>query len=231
MVGSLVLLPSPLVGAGAYAVLAEAFRDAGVVTQVAEVPVGIRSGGEVMAAFRGAVSQARPDLVVAHSNAGLVAPAVADGIPVVFMDAALPPPEGEYAMAQPALFGQLASLADDDGLLPVWTGWWDEEDVEPLFPDRGTRVRVEATLPRLPLAYFRSTVRSLSGWEALPCAYLAFGETYAVELARARGLAWPTAEVSGARHLHFLHDPAGVAGRVLELARLATGGAGAGGSV
>jgi len=227
VVESLVVLPSPLVGPGAYAVLAEAFRDAGVTAEVADVPSGVTSGGEVLRAFRTVVAQARPDVVLAHSNAGLVAPAVADGIPVVFVDAALPAPEGESPMAPPAMLTHLEALAGDDGLLPPWTAWWDEADVAPLFPDARSRAAVEAGEPRLPLGYFRTTVTAPHGWDRARCAYLAFGTTYAVELARARRLRWPTGEVDDARHLHFLHDPAGVATLVLDLAHLASGGAGA----
>jgi hypothetical protein len=67
-------------------------------------------------------------------------------------------------------------------------------------------------------------VAAPAGWERSACAYLAFGTTYAVELARARRLGWPVAEVEGARHLHFLHDPSGVVARVLDLAHLTSGG-------
>ena len=227
MVESLVVLPSPLVGVGAYAVLAEAFRDAGVAAIVAEVPTGVTSGDEVLRAFGTAVAQVRPDVVLAHSNAGLVAPAVADGIPVVFMDAALPATEGESPMAPPAMLGHLEALAGDERLLPPWTAWWSEVDVAALFPDDRSRAVVEAGEPRLPLGYFRTTVNAPDGWEGSPCAYLAFGATYAVELARARRLGWPTEQVDDALHLHFLHDPAGVVARVLRLARPRNGGAGA----
>ncbi|CAN7375088.1 alpha/beta fold hydrolase [Knoellia sp. LjRoot47] len=226
-VGTVLVLPSPLVGSGAYAVLAQAFRDAEVSAEVAEPPGGLTSGGEVLRAFAAVAERERPDVVVAHSNAGLVAPAVADGIPLVFVDAALPAGEGESPMAPPAMLGHLAALADGHGVLPPWTQWWDEEDVAPLFPDARARAAVEASEPRLPLGYFRTTVPSPKGWERGPRAYLAFGATYAVELARARRLGWPTGEVEGARHLHFLHDPAGVARAVVELAQGLTGGGGA----
>jgi hypothetical protein len=227
VVESLVVLPSPLVGAGAYAVLAEAFRDAGVAAIVAEVPTGVTSGDEVLHAFGTAVARARTDLVLAHSNAGLVAPAVADGIPVVFMDAALPAAEGESPMAPPAMLGHLEALADEDGLLPAWSAWWGEDEVAPLFPDARSRAVVEAGEPRLPLGYFRTTVTAPPQWDHGSCAYLAFGTTYAVELARARRLGWPTEQVGDALHLHFLHDPAGVVARVLQLVRPRNGGAGA----
>lgn len=231
MVRSVVVLPSPLVGATVYRVLAEAFHAAGVAAEVAEGPAVAQSGAEVLDSFRRTVGRVRPDLVVAHSNAGLVAPAVADGIPLVFVDAAMPPPAGECTTAPPGMLAQLVSLAGEDELLPRWTQWWDEADVGPLFPDPETRRNLEPSIPRLPLGYFRSTVPVSAGWEAGPCAYLAFGTTYAVELARAREAGWPTAELAGARHLHFLHDPAGVVDQVLSLAGAVTGGAGVGTSV
>ncbi|MDT0214637.1 hypothetical protein Q9R29_12140 [Rothia sp. ARF10] len=195
-------------------------------------PRAARSGGDVLAAYREAFDATRPGLVVAHSNAGLVAPAVAGGTPLVFVDAALPPASGESPMAPPAMLGHLDALVGDDGLLPPWTRWWGEDDVAPLFPDRSARAGVEASEPRLPLGYFRTTVPVPEGWQSGPCAYLAFGGTYAVELARARRLAWPVAQLQGALHLHFLHDADGVVARVLELASALDGhDAGASGPV
>lgn len=175
-------------------------------------------------AFRLTVRDTAPDLVVAHSNAGLVAPAASGGAPVVFVDAALPAPAGPGAMAPEPLMARLVALADERGLLPPWTQWWDESDVAPLFPDEATRRRVEGGQPRLPLRYFSSEVEAPTGWEGGPHAYLAFGGTYAVELARARRLGWPTRVLDGARHLHHLHDPGRVARAVLALAGAARAG-------
>ncbi|KGN34813.1 hypothetical protein N802_01815 [Knoellia sinensis KCTC 19936] len=216
---SILLLPSPLVGVHAYAVLAEAFRACGRFSEIAEPPSQVTTGVQVREAFRRAVLRMSPDLVVAHSNAGLVAPAVADGIPVVFVDAALPPTVGQTTMAPPALHDSIAGLADSSGLLPPWTQWWPEDDVAALFPDSQVRASIESQEPRLPLSYFRTTVGAPARWEARPCAYLAFGETYAREQARARRLGWPVAVLDDALHLHHLHEPTGVAERVLELAR------------
>jgi hypothetical protein len=231
VVGSVLVLPSPLVGAGAYAVLADAFRADGHSARVVDLPGRVSSGQNLFDACERAVTEFAPEVVVAHSNAGLVAPAVADGIPVLFVDAALPPPAGECAMAPAHLLLHLEAMADAEGLLPPWTQWWSEEDVATLFPDATTRAVVEATVPRLPLAYFRTRVTAPDQWEARPQAYLAFGATYADELARARQLGWPSRMLPGAGHLHHLHDPSGVARDILDLAAALVGDAGAGGSV
>lgn len=220
---SVLVLPSPLVGAGAYAGLVDALSARGHPARVAPVPDGVRSGAEVLAAFRRARGAEVLDLVLAHSNAGLVAPAVADGIPVVFVDAALPATRGRSPMAPTSLTGHLGTLAGPDGLLPPWTEWWNEEDLAPLFPDAATRRSVEAGEPRLPLAYFGTSVPVPPGWERGPNAYLAFGATYAAELARARALGWPLRVLDDALHLHHLHDPGSVAAEVIALADLVTG--------
>jgi hypothetical protein len=41
-----------------------------------------------------------------------------------------------------------------NGVLPVWTQWWSEEEVSGLFPDAATRGRVEGQQHQLPLTYF-----------------------------------------------------------------------------
>lgn len=214
----IVILPSPLVGSGAYRLLAHATGDQGVDASVAELPSNVAEGQDVVEAFRSAVERARPDLVVAHSNSGLVAPIVAGDVPLVFMDAALPAGHGSTAMAPPAMLSRLESLADAGGVLPTWTAWFDEESVAGLFPDADTRAEVVGGLPRLPLDYFRSAVDVPDGWESGARAYLAFGATYAGELARARALGWPVHTVEGAQHLHHLVDPGGVLRLILDLA-------------
>ena len=87
-----------------------------------------------------------------------------------------------------------------------------------VFPDAETRAEVEAEQPRLPLSYFRARLRVPDGWARRPCAYLAFGDTYAEEVAFAREHGWPVTVLDG-RHLHQLHDPAAVGAAVVALAR------------
>lgn len=52
----------------------------------------------------------------------------------VFVDAGLPPRDGEVPLAPPELFASLADKVNSDGLLPPWTSWWDEADVAGLSP-------------------------------------------------------------------------------------------------
>ncbi|NUR07820.1 MAG: hypothetical protein HOQ45_12540, partial [Nocardioidaceae bacterium] len=105
--------------------------------------------------------------------------------------------------------------ADADGLLPPWTEWWPSEDTAVLLPDGTVRAAVEREQRRLPLAYFEAAVPSPPGWRDLPAAYLAFGEAYAEETARARASGWRV-EVLPGEHLHLVVDPEAVADFVVD---------------
>ena len=174
----------------------------------------------MLAAYVAAARDLETPVVVAHSNAGLFAPAVADAAaaPVTgYVDAALAASTGPTPLATPAFLTFLAGLADDDGLLPPWSQWWGDVD---LFPDDATRARVEARQPRLPLAYFHATLATPAGWESRRQAYLAFGDTYADETARARALGWKVRRLDvrdRGGHLFLLHDPAATATALREL--------------
>ena len=196
-------VPSPLLGPAAWAPVAELLG--GAVARVDEVE-------EVAAGLSEVV-------LVPHSNAGLHAPRLAaavGAVAVVYVDAALPATGPDTALAPPRFLDFLATLADEDGLLPPWTQWWGDE-VDALFPDAATRAAVEAEEPRLPLSWFSSRVAVPDGWADRPSGYLAFGDTYAEEIAFARGREWPVTVLAG-RHLHQLVAPAEVARAIANLA-------------
>src|SRR2546430_1925521 len=89
----------------------------------------------IEAALQAAPSQ--PSVVVGHSGAGAFLPSIAAGLSsptrLVFVDAGLPPCEGQ-AMASAEFLDQLRSLAVD-GVLPKWSTWWGEGVMEALVPD------------------------------------------------------------------------------------------------
>ncbi len=211
----LLLVPSPLVGPATWDPVATLLQRRGHDARVVDTS-SVRGPLDLVAAVADAAGRDEVALVT-HSNAGLAVPVLGDRISLgatVFVDAALPTDAGSTPMAPPALLDLLDGLADEDGLLPPWTEWWD--DLSGVFPDPGVQALVEATRPRLPLSYFTAHLPVPDGWTDRPAAYLAFGETYAAELAFAVGHGWPTASLEGG-HLHQLHDPGGVAAEVLSL--------------
>ena len=219
-----VVLPSPFLPAVAYAPLVDALGRHGWGVTVATTASPPEGPGDVLTAFGTCVERERPHVVVAHSNAGRYAVAVAAGAPVVLVDAALPPGSGEATLAPEALLEHLSGLADADGLLPPWTRWWAEEDLATVVPDAEVLAGIRAQEPRVPLSYVRSTLGAPARWQEAPQGYLALGDTYADELALARRLGWPTAVLEGAGHLHHLAEPDAVAAVVVDLAhRLGVG--------
>ncbi|KQU64658.1 hypothetical protein ASC58_19305 [Phycicoccus sp. Root101] len=214
------VLPSPLLGPVAYGPLAGALDARGASTAVADLPDGVLTPAAVLAGFVDQLVSSGASLLVAHSNAGYLVPALHAAVPVgavVLVDAALPlAPGPTTVLAPPAFADFVAGLPKVDGLLPPWPLWWDPADVGPLFPSEDWLSRVTDGAPRLPPSWFTTPVEVPGGWEALPAAYLGFGGTYAEELTFARGAGWPVDVVEG-HHLHLLSEPDATAEAVLGL--------------
>ncbi|QWF22918.1 hypothetical protein KM427_04040 [Nocardioides sp. LMS-CY] len=219
----LLLLPSPLLGPASWAPVARLLG-----APVAD-PAGATRPEQVLAAYERAAEGLDDLVLVPHSNAGLYAPLLAErlgAVATVYVDAALPgsgDSGDSVALAPPAFLEFVSGLVRDDRLLPPWTRWWDAADVDGLFPDAATRAAVEAEQPRLPLTYFTPRLPVPSGWAERPSAYLAFGDTYADEIAAATGRGWPVAAIPG-RHLHQLVAPGEVAATIAALVERAAGG-------
>ena len=220
MPSTIALLPSPLLGPVVWDPVAELLREQDRPAVVADLPIAITTPQEVLDAFASGLPG--EDLVlVPHSNAGLYVPALAERVrtvATVFVDAALPGPGSTTALAPPGFLEFLTGRADDDGRLPPWVEWWEEADLDGVFPDAGWRHRVETVCPRLPLAYFANTIPVPAGWSERPSAYLGFGDTYEEEQSRARMLGWPVRAMDGG-HLHMLHAPEAVVDGILGLLR------------
>ncbi len=219
MTVSLALLPSPLLGPATWAPVAQVLRDGGWHT-ITGVPVApVRTAHDVLHTFLAQLPTDQQLVLVPHSNAGAYVPALVTQRPVaaaVFVDAVLPPPDGEIPLAPPQFLDFLRTKADEDGRLPGWTEWWEEADTAALFPDAPTRTRVEADQPRVPLSYFQERLPVPADWAGIPGAYLAFGEAYASERDDARARGWPVRTLPG-QHLHQLVQPAQVAAELVAL--------------
>lgn len=221
MAPPMALLHSPAVGPSTWAPVARCLRARGVDVVAPDLRSTGRAGPpywpRVSAAVADAVTRLGGSdavLLVAHSNAGLLLPPVADGLarPVagaVFVDAGLPADHGDTAVAPPVLLERLRALADADGLLPRWSDWWTPEDLAALLPDPATRAEVVADQPRLPLDYFEQALPVPPSWADVACAYVQFSPAYDDHAARARRARWPTERVPGG-HLHQVVDPEGV---------------------
>jgi hypothetical protein len=222
----LVLLPSPLLPAAVWQPVVQRLARSGWSVVEMGTSEALRhppsTTDEVRGWFLDAIPADRDVVLIPHSNAGLYVPVLTTERRVrgyVFVDAGLPPAAGHVRVAPEEFYDFLVSKADQDGLLPPWTQWWDE-DISVLFPSREVQEQVEDVQQRLPLSYFAGTLPAPSGWDQRPGAYLGFGQTYAAERAAAAARGWPTAALDG-RHLHLLVDPDRVAAEIQALLRQA----------
>jgi hypothetical protein len=154
------LVHAPPVGPATWRWVAEALTEAGHGVTVPDLRRAAMSG-QPAAVARQAVAECPTDtdIVAAHSSAGLFLPAIADLLSskrarprLVFVDAAIPECEGE-AKLDPAVVDLLRAVAVE-GVLPPWSEWWGEGELERLIPNRGRRARVVAELPELPMTLF-----------------------------------------------------------------------------
>ena len=214
----LLVLPSPFLGPAPYEPMVSALSDLGYTASVAPSS-GSPDALELVASWSALARELGDVVLVPHSNAGYLAPAVSagcGGLPVVFVDAALPMTEGTTRLAPPELRDWLASLAGPDGRLPRWTRWWDRADLADVLPGPWLD-RLDAVLPEIPLAYVDPEVPVPADWERGRRAYLALGSTYADEWALAERHDWPRRRLDHAQHLHLLVAAEETAGVVAAL--------------
>jgi hypothetical protein len=228
MDAAFVLVHSPSVGPGTWAPVAERLAARGATVVVPELRDIAKAAPpfwplitELIAERVADLDPGRPVVLVAHSNAGLFVPVIADALtrPIagcLFVDAALPARRGSTPVTTPEQQEFLRGKAED-GILPPWTTWYDEADIAPMLPDRETRKAVEAEQPRLPLAYYEQSVPVPEGWDGRPCGYLLFGPPYQEVANEAAARGWAVEQLPGL-HLHQVVDPDGVADRIAAMA-------------
>src|SRR5262245_37925658 len=182
------LVHSPSVGPSTWTPVAEVLRARGraaVVPSLVDVTVGPGPYWPRVVAEVAASTPTGPLTIVAHSNAGLFVPLIVEALryqvsSALFVDAALPPRHtGSVSATEPEFLEFLTGLADESGMLPRWTDWWDEQDVAALLPDETRRRAIVAEQPRLPLDYYTQEIPVPSRWDHVRGAYLWFGEPYA----------------------------------------------------
>jgi pimeloyl-ACP methyl ester carboxylesterase len=222
-----VLIHSPLVGPTTWLLVADELvrrgREVVVPPLLGVAAAPAPQWRHVPEAVRAATAEtAAPVVLVGHSGAGLLLPAIADALTIevaalVFVDSFLPPASGNLRLAPPARMDERRALASD-GVLPPWSTWFGEDAMRELVPDERLRATLEEEMPRLPLSYFEASVPLPGGWSARPCAYLLFsGEPYAKSAAQARDQGWPVAEIPGAGHLAMASYPIAVTEALLDL--------------
>ena len=222
-----VLLHSPLVGPGSWTKVATILSERGFDAVVPRLSSALDGAPPYYARFAdltaGAVRISAPtgDIVlVAHSGAGALLPAVAVQVPnvagAIFADALLPHPGRTwFETVPPELKAHLLGLARE-GHLPRWSEWWPHDAMARILPDRATRETFVGGLREIPLAYCEDVAPQIAIPEAARCAYLQWSTACRADAAEAGARGWPVLS-RNANHLAMLTHPDAVADDLLLL--------------
>lgn len=219
----LVLLTSPVLGPESWRGVAEALRGMGEVAEVPRLPRLSTLDADFYAALAGAVAAdagaGEPPILVAHSGAGAIVPAVAARLPsvagAIFVDAILPHPGRSWFETAPADLRHHLRSGVQDGALPSWDRWWPPGALERLVPDPAARQALVGELEPIPIAWFEEPAPA--GEAPKPSAYLKLSEAYEDEARLANRLGWPLVRLP-IHHLAPVSDPSAVANAILGLA-------------
>ncbi|GAA2136490.1 alpha/beta fold hydrolase [Glycomyces algeriensis] len=213
----LVLVHSPLTGAQAWGPAAEALRSLGHVVATLDLGPAFAGDGPYFPAAAALAAAGLREyamhesaVLIAHSGAGALLPAIAEAVPrtaaAVFVDALLPHPGQSWFDSAPKELGDHLRQVAAGGRLPKWSDWFPPEAIEELLPDVDQREAFTAALPRIPLAYFEETAPHAPAWPPGPCAYLRLSEAYRAQAAEAVAKGWPVTELP-ADHLAIYTQP------------------------
>jgi hypothetical protein len=216
-VARFVLLHSPLLGPLTWRAVAEALRAGGAAAETpAWTPLSDIDGAYYDVLAEGMAKQVPADdaapILVAHSSAGALTPALAARLPrvagVIFVDAILPHPGRSWFDTAPQGLGETLRAGALAGLLPPWSDWWPPGALERLVPHEATRTALIGELEPIPAAFFEepAPVTEL----AAPAGYLKLSEAYEDEARLANRQGWPLVRLP-LHHLAPLTDPAAVA--------------------
>ncbi|HEX6425707.1 MAG TPA: hypothetical protein VFZ79_19615 [Acidimicrobiales bacterium] len=215
------LLHSPLVGPATWRCVGEELAAGGHDITLPDLRAAAVSG-EPLAVVRAALEPRANDpmVVVGHSGAGFFLPSTAAHLGelvsgLVFVDAGLPPCEGEATLGAD-LLEQLRQMARD-GILPKWSTWWGEGVMEALVPDAVRRAEIEVETPEVPLALYEASMTQPVGWcNTTPAGFLLLSDAYRQDADRARSLGWNVIEDVG-NHLDLVNRPKPLARHIVEL--------------
>jgi len=160
------------------------------------------------------IPQERPLVLVGHSGAGSLLPALAQAAhhPVkayLFVDAGLPHPGKTQLEEMPAELRRLLAAGER---FPNWK----DEDLREVLPDGRVRQQLLAEVQPRPLNFFEEVLPNVSGWSDAPAGYLLFTQGYRPYLEQAQRAGWPSRTLPSG-HFHMLVDPVAVAATLVEL--------------
>ena len=222
-----VLIHSPLVGALTWSLVADQLRQRGFDARVptlkdspaSEKPFWKQHADSVSKALV-KISSEQPVILVAHSGAGPLLPAIRASIhnPVhayVFVDAGIPR-DGATRLdlmrsEDPEWAAQFQMELEQGLLFPTWS----LEDLQEVIPDDALRRQTVSEIQPRGLDFFSEPIPVFAGWPDAPCMYIQFSAPYENPAKQARQAGWRTYKLE-AGHFHMLVAPATVTDLILQ---------------
>jgi len=159
-------------------------------------------------------------VLVAHSGAGPLLPAIRQALPhpiggYIFVDAGLPRSGLSrldlMKLQDPAWAEEFQHTLAQGVRFPDWT----VEDLRDVVPDEQIRQQLVAELQPRALPYFTEVLPVFDDWPDAPCAYLKFSASYECDVQQARLADWPVRDLH-VQHFHMLVDPRSVADWIVD---------------
>ncbi len=222
-----VLVHSPLVGTFTWSRVRSEMEKRGVEVMAPRLgddgspPFWKQHAGSAAAALA-ETSPNTPIILVGHSGAGPLLPAIAHSSPrpvigYVFVDAGiLWSDESRLEMMgheNAAMAREFENELVRGGRFPAWSA----DDLSEILPDAETCQALMADLYPRSLEFFQETLPAFAFPDA-PCAYLYFSPPYLTPARQAREHGWKVQDMP-AGHFHMLVDPTAVTDALLELTR------------
>jgi len=161
------------------------------------------------------ISSSTSFILVAHSGAGPLLPAIRESLPnpvrvYVFVDAGIPRDEAtrlELMRSEDPEWAQGFQTELKRGeRFPTWS----VDDLQEVIPDDSLRRQMVTELHPRGLDFFTEPIPVFDGWPDAPCVYIQFSAAYEQPAAQAKQAGWQTYKLE-AGHFHMLVDPEHVA--------------------
>jgi hypothetical protein len=225
---SFILIHSPLVGPLTWSLVAEQLRRRNADTFVPklsdhpnlDIPYWSQHAQSI-AEMMHDPSIGDPAILVAHSGAGPLLPAIRQAISqriavYIFVDAGIPSDGLSrldlMTLESPAWAEQFRQFLEQGGSFPNWQ----DEELRELIPDARLRQAMLGELRPRGFAFFNEPIPVFQGWPDAPCGYIRFSSFYDVPYDEAQRREWVT-RTFNAGHFHMLVEPAQVAEMLLEI--------------
>lgn len=222
-----VLIHSPLVGPLTWTRVADEMRARGLavlVPTLEDAPLSKdpfwKQHAESIAGAINEIPGDTPVILVAHSGAGPLLPAVGASIlnPVrdyIFVDAGIP----RDGSSRLDLMGEEDSewAAQFQRELEQGKPYprWSLDDLQEVIPNLAIRRQMVAELRPRGLDFYREPIPVFEGWPDAPCAYILFSPTYEPLARQAGRQGWIVEEIK-AGHFHMLVDPSTVTDKIVD---------------